>query len=102
MVKINTLEEGRVHAYVHNGAQVGAMIAVYCETDFVARSEEFEKLCQELCLQIASMDPKNIKALLKQVYIRDSKKTVEELIQEYSAKFKEKIVVKALERFSVK
>lgn len=102
MVRINTLEEGRVHAYVHHGAQVGAMIAVYCETDFVARSEEFEKLCQELCLQIAGMDPKNLKELLKQQYIRDPKKTIAELIQEYSAKFKEKIAVRAFERFSVK
>lgn len=93
---------GRVYAYIHNGGQVGAMIAVYSETDFAARSDEFEKLCHELCLQIASMDPKNIKALLKQAYIRDPKKTVEELIQEYSVKFKEKIVVKAFERISVK
>lgn len=93
---------GRVYAYIHNGGQVGAMITVYSETDFVARSEEFEKLCKELCLQIASMKPKNLKELLKQAYIRDPKKTVEELIQEYSAKFKEKIVVRALERFSIK
>lgn len=93
---------GRVYAYVHNGGQVGAMIAVYSETDFVARNEEFEKLCKELCMQIASMAPKTLKELLKQSYIRDPKKTVEELIQEYSARFKEKIVVKALERFSVK
>ncbi len=93
---------GRVYAYVHNGGQVGAMIAVYSETDFVARSEEFEKLCKELCLQIASMKPENLKELLKQAYIRDPKKTVEELVQEYSAKFKEKIVVKVFERFAVK
>jgi len=43
-----------------------------------------------------------LKKLLKQAYIRDPKKTVEELIQEYSVKFKEKIVVKTFERFSVK
>jgi len=93
---------GRVYAYVHNGGQVGAMIAVMSETDFAANSAEFEILCKELCLQIASMNPKNIKALLKQAYIRDPKKTIAELIQEYSARFKEKIVVRALERFAVK
>lgn len=93
---------GRVYAYVHNGGQVGAMIALMCETDFVARSADFERLCKELCLQIAGMDPKNPKELLKQQYIRDPKKTIGELIQEYSARFKEKIAVKALERFSVK
>ncbi len=93
---------GRVYAYVHNGGQVGAMIAVMSETDFAAKSAEFEVLCKELCLQIASMEPKSLKKLLKQAYIRDPKKTVEELIQEYSVKFKEKIVVKTFERFSVK
>ena len=93
---------GRIYAYVHNGGQVGAMIAVMSETDFAANSAEFEILCRELCLQIASMAPKDLKKLLKQAYIRDPKKTVAELIQEYSAKFKEKITVKALERFAVK
>jgi len=93
---------GRVYAYIHNGGQVGAMVAVMSETDFAAQSAEFEKLCKELCLQIASMAPKNLKELLKQQYIRNPKKTVEDLIQEYSAKFKEKIVVRAFERFAVK
>lgn len=93
---------GRVYAYIHNGGQVGAMIEVMSETDFAAKSPEFEVLCKELCLQIASMKPKNLKELLKQPYIRDPKKTVDELVQEYSARFKEKIVVKALERFAVK
>ena len=78
------------------------MVAVMSETDFAANSKEFEILCKELCLQIASMNPKNIKALLKQAYIRDPKKTVEDLIQEYSAKFKEKITIRTFERFSVK
>jgi len=93
---------GRVYAYVHNGGQVGAMIAVMSETDFAAKSAEFEVLCKELCLQITSMEPKNLKELLKQPYIRDPKKTIAGLIQEYSAKFKEKITIGAFERFSVK
>lgn len=93
---------GRVYAYIHNGGQVGAMIAVMSETDFASKSVEFEVLCKELCLQIASMAPKNLKELLKQQYIRDPKKTVEKLIQEYSVKFKEKIMVRAFERFSVR
>lgn len=48
---------GIVEAYIHPGGQVGAMIEVRCETDFVARNAEFKKLAHELCLQVASMAP---------------------------------------------
>jgi len=48
---------GIIDAYVHPGGQVGALVEIRCETDFVARNEEFKKLAHELCLQVASMSP---------------------------------------------
>lgn len=92
---------GRVYAYIHPGSQVGAMVAVLSETDFVANSREFESLCRELCLQIASMAPKDLTHLLKQPYVRDAKRTVSDLVTEYSVKFKEKVIIRAFERFSI-
>lgn len=92
---------GRIFAYVHPGGQIGAMVAVNTETDFVANSAECESLCRELCLQIAAMDPKDPETLLSQEYIRDPKKTIADLVTEYSVRFKEKVVIRALARLAV-
>ena len=93
--------EGRVYAYVHNGGRVGAMVKVWCETDFTARSEEFIALCKELAMQVVSMEPKNVRELLKQAYIRDSQLTIKDLVAQAAAKFKEKIRVKEIVRISL-
>ena len=94
-------KEGRVYGYIHNGGRIGAMVKVMCETDFVAKSEEFEKLCKELAMQVASMEPKNAKELLNQTYIRDADKKVTELVEELAGKVKEKIVVAEIVRLKL-
>jgi elongation factor Ts len=48
---------GIIDSYIHNGNQVGVLLDIRCETDFVARNEEFKKLAHGLCLQIAAMSP---------------------------------------------
>jgi len=93
--------EGQVCAYVHNGGRVGAMVMVKCETDFVGRSDEFQSLCKELAMQVASMEPKNVKELLGQQYIRDSKKKVGDLVKETAVKVKENVVVEKIVRLSL-
>ncbi len=49
--------EGLIESYIHVGAKVGVMIEVNCETDFVARNDEFKAFCRDLCLQIAAASP---------------------------------------------
>lgn len=49
--------EGLVYAYVHSNGKIGALVEVLCETDFVARTDNFKELCHELALQIAAMNP---------------------------------------------
>ncbi len=49
--------EGRVHAYIHSNAKLGAMVQVLCETDFVARTEAFIELCNDLAIHVSAMDP---------------------------------------------
>lgn len=49
--------EGIVETYVHPNKKVGVILEIRCETDFVARSEDFKNLAHELCLQIAAMKP---------------------------------------------
>ncbi|MGQ0551056.1 MAG: translation elongation factor Ts [Armatimonadota bacterium] len=49
--------EGVIEAYVHTGGRLGALVELNCETDFVARTEEFQKLARELAMQIAATAP---------------------------------------------
>lgn len=53
-----TVGAGLIEAYVHNGGQVGVLLELRCETDFVARNQEFKRLAHELCLQIAATSPR--------------------------------------------
>ncbi len=50
-------KEGLVHAYIHVGGKVGVLVEVNCETDFVAKTDDFKAFCQDICLQIAAVSP---------------------------------------------
>ncbi len=50
--------EGLVSSYIHTGGRVGVLIEVNCETDFVARTEEFQRLVRELAIQVAGLSPR--------------------------------------------
>ncbi|MCE5300591.1 MAG: translation elongation factor Ts [Spirochaetia bacterium] len=52
------VKEGLVYAYIHGGGRVGTMVEINCETDFVARTVEFEELCKEVAMQVAAMSPR--------------------------------------------
>lgn len=85
-------KSGIIESYIH-GSKVGVLVELLCETDFVARTDDFRSLAHEICLQIASMEPKDVKALLKQEYIRDPAKTIELLVKETIGKLGENISV---------
>lgn len=52
-----TAAEGAVTSYIHLGGRVGVLAEINCETDFVAKGEAFQQLCNDICLQICSMSP---------------------------------------------
>lgn len=91
---------GIVEAYSHNG-KIGVLVQVLCETDFVAKTDDFKKLAHELALQIASMTPVDGDALLKQEYVRDPGMTIEDLIKSYIAKLGENIRVASFSRIAL-
>lgn len=91
---------GIVEAYIHHGSQIGSLIKLTCETDFVAKTKEFKDLAHEICLQVAAMKPKNISELLKQEYIRDNTKTMDVLIKETIAKVGENIKIEEIAQIS--
>ncbi len=53
--------EGLVEAYIHPGSRIGVLVEVNCETDFVARNDEFKAFVKDLCLQIAASNPAFVK-----------------------------------------
>ena len=55
-----TTAEGLVGSYIHTGGKIGVLVEVNCESDFVARTEEFQNLVKELALHIAASDPKYV------------------------------------------
>lgn len=92
--------EGVVEAYVHQG-KVGVLVELRCETDFVARTDDFKNLAHEIALQVCSMNPKNIKELLKSAYIRDASLTIDAFIKLTIAKVGENITVAQFERLEL-
>jgi elongation factor Ts len=105
--------QGVIDSYVHAG-RIGAMIELNCETDFVARTDDFKTLAREIAMQVAATNPRRISAseeasaegdgdvpLLDQPYIRDPSKTVQDLLNETIAKLRENIVVRRIARFEL-
>lgn len=84
--------QGKIEAYIHANGKVGVLVELRCETDFVADSQDFKNLAHELCLQFAAMgvDPE---IMLASPWIKDSSKTVKNLIEETIAKVGENIVL---------
>ena len=95
-------EEGLVFSYIHSGAKVGSLLMLGCETDFVAKTEEFQKLGKEIAMQVATEEYTDVPALMDAEYVRDTGKKVGDLIKETVAKLGEKIEIRAFTRYSVK
>ena len=67
----------------------------------MAKTEEFKALVREIAMQVAAMDPIDVSELMKQVYIRDSAKTIDQLVKETIAKVGENIVIRRFARFEL-
>lgn len=93
--------QGIVESYIHAGGKVGVLLVLLCETDFVAKTDEFKNLAREIGMQIAAMNPENVQDLLKQDYIRDSSLTVEGLIKSIIGKLGENITLREFTRFEI-
>ena len=105
--------QGLIEAYIHTAGRIGAMVEVNCETDFVARTDEFKELAHCLAMQVAALSPQYISkeeipegadvdpqeaCLLLQPYIIDPTKTTNDAIVEAIAKVGENIRVSRFTR----
>jgi len=93
--------QGIIEAYVHATGKVGVLVKLGCETDFVARNDEFKKLAHEIALQIAAMNPKNTEELLGSPSIKDPKVTISQMVKTAIAKVGENISVLEFSRISM-
>ncbi len=118
--------EGRIDVYVHANNRLAAMVEVNCETDFVARNEEFVTLVKNIALHIASNpDVKYVRredvpageaeaydagtpeeyyektVLLEQPFVRNPSETIEQLVRNTIAKTGENIVIRRFARFEL-
>lgn len=95
------IKAGVVDSYIHANQKIGALLELGCETDFVARNENFKILAHELCLQVSAMNPPDIEGLLAQPFIKNSEQSVQDLINEYITKLGENIKVGRFIRFEI-
>ncbi len=94
-------KEGVVVAYVHANNKVAALVELQCETDFVARNDEFVALAKNIAMQVAAMNPTDVSELLAQEYIRDESQTVESLVKQLSGKVGENMTVAKFSRIEL-
>ncbi|MEI6810440.1 MAG: elongation factor Ts [Candidatus Nomurabacteria bacterium] len=101
---------GVVSAYIHGNATIGVLLELGCETDFVAKNEEFVALAKDLAMHVCAMSPTSIDnedglgeetALLKQAFIKDPSMTVEQKIQAAVQKFGENTKVIKFTRYAI-
>lgn len=117
-------KEGLIGVYTHYGSKLVAIVEVNCETDFVARTEDFVTLAKELAMHVAAADPRYVTVeevpaealaesdlpaekfyekhvLMAQLFVRDPGMTIQDKIKEAIAKLGENILVRRFTRYEV-
>jgi elongation factor Ts len=116
-------KEGRIDCYIHHGNKIGVLLEVNCESDFVARNEEFMKFTKDLAMQIAAASPEYIKkedvpeevlkhekdkevyyknsCLLEQIFVKDSSLSIKDYLGSIVGKLGENIVIRRFIRYKI-
>lgn len=109
-------KDGLVAQAVVNGGKVGVLVEINCETDFVARTEEFRQLAHDLAMQVAAMNPAFVNkedvpsdeerspeeaALMSQAFIKDPSRTIDDMVKAMASKTGENIRVRRFSRFEL-
>jgi len=104
---------GLVDAYIHSNGRIGALVEIFCETDFVARNPAFKEFVHDIAMHIAAMhllssspdaaegDEVDFQTLLEQPFVKDQSKTVEQVLNEAIGRFGENIKIGKFVRFEL-
>ncbi len=108
--------QGVVQSYIHAGGRIGVLVEVNCETDFVAKTDEFTTLAREIAMQIAAMNPLVVSVedrkpemegrdeeivLMSQPFIKDSGKSIGDMVKDAIAKTGENVRVSRFVRYEL-
>lgn len=116
-------KQGRIESYVHLGNKIGVLLEVNCETDFVARNEDFCRFAKDVAMQVAAAEPKYLKredipkddlrevkdkegfykqsCLMEQVFIKDPSLTIRDYLASLVAKIGENIIIRRFARYKL-
>lgn len=94
-----TLGAGLVRAYIHSTDNLGSLVEIHTETDFVAKNQELKAFADDIAMQVTAGNPTDITELLTQPFIKDPSKTITDLVKENIQKFGERIEVVKFTRF---
>jgi len=116
-------KEGRIETYIHHGNKIGVLLEVNCESDFVARNEDFVRFTKDVAMQIAATSPLYLKkadvpqevlesekskedfyknhCLLEQIFVKDQSITVNDYLGSIVAKVGENVVIRRFMRYKV-
>ena len=114
---------GKVSSYIHFDGKIGVLAEINCETDFVAKNEEFIKFSSDVALHIAALNPRYVKredvpaevikefaqpeafykesCLLEQAFVKDPSRTIKDYLNSLVAKIGENIVIRRFTRFQL-
>jgi elongation factor Ts len=95
------LNSGIIQSYIHPNNAVGVLLKLSCETDYVARNEDFIALAGDINLHIAAMMPEDVAGLLEQPFVKNPEVTVAKLIEEKTLKIGERIEVTEFTRYEI-
>jgi len=93
--------QGVIAHYLHHSGKLGVMVEILCETDFVARNELFVQLGKDVAMQISFSNPKDLKELLDQDFIKDSSQKISDLVKAVIAKTGENIRIGRFNRIEL-
>ena len=121
--KSRQASQGLIEAYVHFGGNLGALVEVNCETDFVARTEGFKQFVKDIAMHVVAANPKYIKkedipqeeyescgdrqeyskqvCLLEQLFVKDNQMTIKDYLQEVISQTGENVIIKRFVRYSL-
>lgn len=92
---------GAVESYIHSTARIGVLVALSCETDFVARNPAFKTLAHDIAMHIAAMCPVDIAALADQPFVKNPERSVSDIINESIGRFGENIAITQFTRMEL-
>jgi elongation factor Ts len=108
--------QGVIQSYIHAGGRIGVLVEVNCETDFVAKTDEFTTLAREIAMQIAAMNPLVVNVedrkpemegrdeeivLMSQPFIKDSGRSIGDMVKDAIAKTGENVRVSRFVRYEL-